>query len=65
MAHHDGSIRERVIALAEEGELSARTAGEMYGVSTCTVRTWLHKCRRDEQSWKAQRNGVMARIQKS
>jgi hypothetical protein len=29
MAHHDRSVRERVIALAEEGRLSASTAGEL------------------------------------
>jgi hypothetical protein len=32
MANHDSSIRERVIALAEEGGLSGSTAGELYGV---------------------------------
>jgi hypothetical protein len=32
MAHHDRSIRERVVTLAEEGGLIASTAGELYGV---------------------------------
>jgi hypothetical protein len=36
MAHRDRSIRKRVFALAEEGRLSASTAGEMYGVPMST-----------------------------
>jgi hypothetical protein len=32
MTHHDRPVRERVIALVEEGELSASTAGGRYGV---------------------------------
>jgi len=38
MAHHDRSIREHVIALAEKGGLSASTAGELYGVPMSTAR---------------------------
>ena len=41
MVHHDKFIRERVIALAVEGELSASTAGELYGVQKSTARAWL------------------------
>jgi hypothetical protein len=32
MAYHDRSIRERVVALAEEGGLIASPAGELHGV---------------------------------
>jgi transposase len=49
MAHHDRSIRERVIVLAEEGGLSASTAGDLYGVPKSTARAWLQKYRRDGQ----------------
>jgi len=49
MAHHDRSIYELVIALAEEGGLSASTAGELYGVPKFTARAWLRKYRRDGQ----------------
>jgi len=38
-----------VIALAEEGGLSASTAGELYGVPESTTRAWLQKYRRDWQ----------------
>ena len=41
MAHHDRSIRERIITLAEEGGISVSTVGEMYGVSKSTARAWL------------------------
>jgi transposase-like protein len=47
MAHHNRSIKERVITLAEEGALSASTAGELYGVPKSTARAWLQKYRRD------------------
>ena len=43
MAHHDRSIRERVIALADEGGLNASTAGELYSVPQSTARAWLQK----------------------
>jgi len=49
MAHHDKCIRERVIALAEKGGLSASTAGELYGIPMSTAREWLRKYRRDQQ----------------
>jgi hypothetical protein len=38
MAHHDRSICECVIILAEKGGLSASTAGELYGVPMSTAR---------------------------
>jgi hypothetical protein len=47
--HHDGSPRQRVIALAEEGRLSARSAGELYGVLKSTARAWLQKYWWDRQ----------------
>ena len=43
MVHHERSIRERVIALAEKGGLSASTAGEQYGIPMSTAREWLRK----------------------
>ena len=49
MAHHDMSIRERIIALAEEGGLSASTADEQYDLPKSTARAWLQKCRRNGQ----------------
>jgi len=44
MAHHDRSIRDHVIALAEEGGLSASTAGKLYGVLKSTARACLRSC---------------------
>jgi len=49
MAHHERSISERVIALAEKGGLSASTASEQYGIPMSTAREWLQKYRRDGQ----------------
>jgi hypothetical protein len=49
MAHHARSIRERVIALAEDGRLSASTEGEMCSVPKSTARVWLQKYRKDGQ----------------
>jgi transposase len=57
MAHHDRSIRECIIALAEEGGLSASTAGQLCGVPKSTVRAWLQKYRRDGQVGRRRRNG--------
>jgi transposase-like protein len=45
MAHHDRSVRERVIALVEEGGLSGSAAGGRYGVPGPTARAWLQKYR--------------------
>jgi len=47
MGHHDRYIPERVIALAEDGGLSASNASELYGPPKTTARAWLHKFRRD------------------
>ena len=49
MAHHERSIRERVITVAEKGGLSASTAGEQYGIPMSTAREWLRKYWRDGQ----------------
>jgi hypothetical protein len=38
MAHHERSIRERVIPLAEKGGLSASAAGKLYGIPLSTAR---------------------------
>jgi len=43
------SIRERVLALAEEEGLSASTAGELYGVPKSTTGAWMQKYRKDGQ----------------
>jgi transposase len=45
MAHHDRSVRERVIAIVEEGGLSASAAGGQYGVQGSTARAWLQRYR--------------------
>ena len=58
MAHHNKSIPERVIALAEEGGLSASTAGELYGVLKSTARAWLQKYRRDGQVERCRGTGL-------
>jgi len=52
MAHHDRSIREHVIALAEKGGLSASTSRELYRVPMSTAREWL---------WQYQRGGQVGR----
>ena len=53
--HHDGSPRQRVLALAEEGGLSASTVGELYGVLKSTARAWLQK-----YWWNGQVGGLRA-----
>jgi len=58
MSHHDRSIRERVIALAEKGGLSASTAGELYGVPMSTAREWPQKYRRDQQVGRRKGTGL-------
>jgi transposase len=45
MPHHNESIRERVIALVEEGNLSAAEAGRRYGVPDRTARRWIERYR--------------------
>jgi hypothetical protein len=58
MAHHDRSICEYVIALAEKGRLSASAAGELYGVPMSTVREWLRKYWRDVQVGRCNGTGL-------
>ena len=58
MAHRDRSICERVIALAEEGGLSASTAGELHGVLKSTARAWLQKYWRDRQAGRRRGTGL-------
>ena len=58
MAHHDRCIRERVIALAEKGRLSASTAGGLYGVPMSTAREWLRKYRKDQQDGRRKGTGL-------
>jgi transposase-like protein len=43
MPHHNQSFRERVIALVEEGNLSAAEAGRRYGVPDRTARRWFER----------------------
>jgi hypothetical protein len=49
MAYYARSIHECIIAHAEDGGLSASTAGEMCSVPKSTARAWLQKYRRDGQ----------------
>jgi hypothetical protein len=58
MAHHERSISERVIALAEKEVLSASTAGEQYGIPMSTAREWLQKNRRDGQVGRSKGTGL-------
>jgi len=48
----------KVMALAEEGELSASTAGELYSVPKSTARTWLQKCQRVGQAGRPRVTGL-------
>jgi hypothetical protein len=57
-AHHDRSICECVIALAEEGRSSASTAGEQYGVPKSTARARLQKFGRSRQVGKRRGTGL-------
>jgi transposase-like protein len=43
MPHHNQSIRERVISLVEEGNLTAAEAGRRYGVPDRTARRWIER----------------------
>jgi transposase-like protein len=45
MPHHNQSIRERVIALVEEGNLTAAEAGRRYGVPDRTAKRWIERHR--------------------
>jgi transposase-like protein len=58
MAHHNRSIQEHIIACAEEGGLSASTAGELYGVPKSTARAWLQKYWRDGQVGRRRGTGL-------
>jgi transposase len=58
MAHHDRSVRERVIALLEEGGLSASAAGGRYGVPGSTARAWLQKYRTAGQVGRCRGTGL-------
>ena len=58
MAHHDRSIHQHVIALAEEGGLSASTAGELCGVLKSTARAWLQKYWWDGQVGRRRATGL-------
>jgi hypothetical protein len=58
MAHHDRSIHQRVIAFAEEGGLSASTAGELYSVLKSTARAWLQKYWWDGQVGRCRATGL-------
>ena len=58
MAHHDWSICECVIALAEDGVLSASTAGELNGVPKFAARAKLQKYRRDEEVGRCRGTGL-------
>ena len=58
MAHHDRSIRERVIALAEKGGLSASTDRDLYRVPMSTAWEWLRIYWRDEQVGRRKGTGL-------
>jgi hypothetical protein len=58
VTHHDRSICERVFAIAEEGVLSASTAGDLYGVPKYMVRAWLQKYQRDRQVGRCRGTGL-------
>jgi hypothetical protein len=58
MAHHDRSVRERDIALVEEGGLSASSAGERYSVPGSTARARLQNYRTAGQVGRRRGNGL-------
>ena len=58
MAHDDRYIRERIIALAEKGGLSASTARELCGVPMSTATEWLQKYWRDGQVERRKGTGI-------
>jgi len=58
MAHQDMSICERAIALAEEGGLSAGTAGKLHGVLKSPARAWLQKYWRDGHAGRRRGTGL-------
>ena len=64
MAHHDRSIRERAIVLAEKGDLPASTAGELWS-SHVHCKGMITEMPEGWASWKAYGNWVMACFQPS
>jgi transposase-like protein len=50
MPHHNQSFRERVIALVEEGNLTAAEAGRRYGFPEITARRWIERYRETEET---------------
>jgi transposase len=58
MAHHNESIRVRVIAVIEEGGLSASAADGRYGVTGTAVRAWIQKYQTDGQVGRRRRTGL-------
>jgi transposase-like protein len=67
MPHHNKSVRERVIALAEEGNITAAEAGRRYGVADRTARRWneryLETSRRAGTGfWRVSSQGEEARL---
>jgi transposase len=58
MTDNTRSIRERVFALAEEGGLSASTAGEMCNVPKSTAIAWLQTYRSDGQVGRRRGTGL-------
>jgi transposase len=43
MPHHNQSIRERITAVVEKGNITAAEAGRWYGVLERTVRRWIER----------------------
>jgi hypothetical protein len=48
--HHNQSIRERVIAMVEEGNHTNVEAGKRYGVPDRTARRWIGRYREIEET---------------
>jgi hypothetical protein len=57
MAHHDRSIHEHVVTIAEEVGC-ASIAGELYSVLKSTAGAWLQKYQRDGQVQRHQGTGL-------
>jgi DNA-directed RNA polymerase specialized sigma24 family protein len=43
MLHHNQSVRERVIAMVEEGNLTTAEAGIRYSIPERTARRWIER----------------------
>jgi transposase-like protein len=50
MPHHNQSVRERVITLIEEGNITAAEAGRRYGVPDRTARRWIDCYRETDET---------------